>query len=55
MRAVGTILIVCGIVIIVATAWELATNSLTTPTQLFTGPLFLIGGIFIRANKKDTN
>jgi uncharacterized membrane protein len=53
MRAVSILLIVCGLVIIVAKVWELATNSLTMPYTLFLGPLFLIGGIYVLATQKN--
>ena len=53
MRAFGIIMIVCGVVIIVTTIWELATGSLTNPTLLFVGPLFLLGGIIRLATQKN--
>jgi len=53
MRAYGIIMIVCGLVIIVAKVWELATNSLTKPYSLFVGTLFLIGGIYALATRKN--
>ncbi|MCP4645337.1 MAG: hypothetical protein GY851_33145 [bacterium] len=45
MRAVGAFIALCGLVVTVAMAVELATDSVTVPALLILGPMFLVGGI----------
>lgn len=54
MNACGIIMVIYGFIIIAMKIQELLTDTLTNPTLLILGPLFLVGGIVtvIRASKK---